>query len=83
MLINLTISLLSNYCEMSRPLDLPPEIVLWVFESLDNIDDALHLARCCKIFSLYFRNDWCAVEDFQIHHRRNTLKRHKQRSCDI
>ena len=39
---------------MSRALDLPPEIVLWVFESLDNIDDALHLARCCKYFYSIF-----------------------------
>ncbi|KAJ5663546.1 hypothetical protein N7507_004277 [Penicillium longicatenatum] len=35
---------------MSRFQDLPPEIIGWVFTSFNNIDDALHLARCCKYF---------------------------------
>ncbi|OJJ30835.1 hypothetical protein ASPWEDRAFT_175939 [Aspergillus wentii DTO 134E9] len=28
--------------------DLPPELILWVFRSLGNIDDALHLGFSCK-----------------------------------
>ena len=55
---------------MSRAL----EIVLWVFESLDNIDDALHLARCCKCFSIFDATG--AVEVFRIYHRKDTLIRH-------
>jgi hypothetical protein len=42
---------------MCHILDLPPEIVIWVFESLENIDDALHFARSCKYaFSAFDTN---------------------------
>lgn len=35
-------------------LDLPHEILLWVYQSLDNITDALHLAKSCKLLSHVF-----------------------------
>jgi hypothetical protein len=36
--------------------ELPFEIVLWFFELLDNIDDALHLAYCCRYFYTVFNS---------------------------
>ncbi|KAJ5975171.1 hypothetical protein N7481_008878 [Penicillium waksmanii] len=33
---------------MHHILSFPVEIIIYVFESLDDIDDALHFARCCK-----------------------------------
>jgi hypothetical protein len=39
---------------MNLILNLPPEIIVWVFKSLDDIDDALHFARCCKYVHCVF-----------------------------
>ncbi|OJJ04004.1 hypothetical protein ASPVEDRAFT_43452 [Aspergillus versicolor CBS 583.65] len=39
---------------MPTLLDLPHEILLWVYQSLDNITDALHLAKSCKLLSHVF-----------------------------
>ncbi|PLN74449.1 hypothetical protein BDW42DRAFT_63445 [Aspergillus taichungensis] len=33
---------------MGWVLNLPTELIIRIFESLDDIDDALHFARCCK-----------------------------------
>jgi hypothetical protein len=58
---------------MCRILNLPPEVVVWVFESLDNIDDALHLARCCKYAFSVFDATSVRLKIFRpIHHRKNT-----------
>lgn len=33
----------------TRLLDLPPELLINIYEQLENIDDALHLARSCRL----------------------------------
>jgi hypothetical protein len=42
---------------MQSILNLPVEILLFVFESLDDIDDSLHLARCCKYIYWVFNDE--------------------------
>lgn len=34
---------------MTQLTDLPTELLLNIYEQLENIDDALHLARSCKL----------------------------------
>lgn len=39
---------------MGSLLLLPAELLLMIFKSLENIDDALHLARTCKLLNNTF-----------------------------
>jgi hypothetical protein len=39
---------------MAQLLDLPPELFIIIFFVLDNIDDALHLARTCRFVNALF-----------------------------
>ena len=41
---------------MQHFIGLPTEILLWVFESLGCVRDAIHLSQCCKVLNRLFND---------------------------
>ena len=49
-----------------RIVDLPLEVLLLVYQSLSDIDDALHLGRACKRLNNIFDNPFSRVNIFRV-----------------